>query len=215
MDFDKRRVVAFDFEPMKIPKSIFPPLFLAVFLTCGSSPCWSKGEGGDPDSDSEAAPEKGASFKAGEFSFAVIAPWKDHGAQGMVTRTLEYVQKEDSGLENAIAKFYHFGKGQGGSVAANLKRWTGQFRGNPEVEKEEMKFGARTVQLAKIKGTFLSGPQFGQKVPKQGWALLGAILPSEEGPVFIKITGAERSVMAIEPAIRKLIASAFTPAPKK
>ena len=38
-------------------------------------------------------------------------------------------------------------------------------------------------------GTYLSGPPLGQKVPKPGFALIGGILESGEGNVFVKMTG--------------------------
>ena len=60
------------------------------------------------------------------------------------------------------------------------------------------------------KGTYMSGPPFGQKIAKPRYALRGAILEFSEGPLFIKMTGPEEEVAAATEAFDTMVRSAFT-----
>lgn len=106
------------------------------------------------------------------------------------------------------ADFYHFGKGQGGSVQDNLKRWKGQFSGEPKIV-EESTFADGKVTFIHLEGTFLSGPPFGQKTPMENQAMLGAILPSAEGAVFVKMVGDKSDVAAAVKAFKALVTTPF------
>ena len=68
------------------------------------------------------------------------------------------------------------------------------------------KFSALT-----LKGTFLSGAAFApKKTPMPGYAMIGAIIESEEGNIFVKMTGSEAAVTAARDDLKKLLATAFT-----
>ncbi|MEZ5300143.1 MAG: hypothetical protein R3F11_05680 [Verrucomicrobiales bacterium] len=79
----------------------------------------------------------------------------------MVAAILTVKEGEAKGLEATI---YHFGKGQGGDMKANIQRWIGQFEGEPKVDGEELKFGegdsAASLYLTEMKGTYKDGPFF-------------------------------------------------------
>ena len=111
-----------------------------------------------------------------------------------------------AGLE---AKFYYFGPGQGGGIDANVARWIGQFKGEPKVKKEESAHGDRKVVILEAKGTYLDGRPFGPKEPREGYALLGAIIEGGEAPVFVKLVGAEEEVEAAAAAFKALVLSPF------
>ena len=55
----------------------------------------------------------------------------------------------------------------------------------------------------------MSGPPFGQKVPKENYALRGAIIELSDGPVFLKMTGPEKEVAAAASDFDKMARSAF------
>jgi hypothetical protein len=42
----------------------------------------------------------------------------------------------------------------------------------------------------------MSGRSFGPKTPKEGYALLGAIIEGKQGAIFVKMTGPEAAVNA-------------------
>ena len=89
---------------------------------------------------------------------------------------------------------FYFGAGSSGSVEANINRWLGQFNEPKEklsakVEKKKIK--SDTITTVSAKGTYMSGPPLGQKVPcMANYAMRGAIIECKGGPIFIiKMTG--------------------------
>lgn len=72
--------------------------------------------------------------------------------------------------------------------------------------------GDKKVTLLTAKGTYLEsmgGPFSGNKTAKPDYTMLAAILPSEQGDVFLKLTGATKSVEAMGDAFMKFTASPF------
>lgn len=165
---------------------------------------------------SHAADEvKPAELKVGAYNFKVAAPWvakKEPRAMSQGGFTLP----GKDGVAPVEADFYHFGQGQGGGIEPNLRRWQTQFLpdadGKPAaIEREEITVGGQKALLVTIKGTFLSGPAMApKKTPMPGYAMIGAILHSGEGDVFIKVTGPEAPALATRDDIKKIVTAALT-----
>ena len=122
------------------------------------------------------------------------------------------------GAKTIDADFYHFGVGGGGGSDANIARWKGQFQpavegGEVKFERKEITFGKRKATLVFIKGTFLAGSMVGPKTPAPGSAMIGAILESEGGNVFVKFTGPEKDIDSNKDAFLKLLGSAYPDPP--
>ncbi|MEM0897600.1 MAG: hypothetical protein AAGJ79_12030 [Verrucomicrobiota bacterium] len=146
----------------------------------------------------------------GGLTFAFSEPWVAAEPSSRMVKAYIEVTPEGEGMEKVGAKFYYFGAGQGGSAKANVDRWVGQFEGKPKVEEKVVDKGdGKKITLVYGTGTYLDGPPFGQKVPKAGYALHGAIIEGGDAPVFIKMTGPEKSVAAIRESFEKLAASPF------
>ena len=147
--------------------------------------------------------------KVGEMTFKAPSGWTaGEPSSRMVAAFLEVEPGKD--LEKVGAKFYHFGGGQGGSTKANVARWISQFEGEPKVEEKVVdKKDGKKVTFVHATGTYLDGPPFGEKVSKEGYALHGAIIEGGESPIFIKMTGPEKSVEAVMEAFEKLAVSPF------
>jgi len=152
-------------------------------------------------------------MKIGAYTFHYASPWNlKEPKRPMSQGGLHYGKSGEPGT--VAADFYHFGGGQGGSTAANVERWMNQFAkdGLRSSKTEKLMFAETEVTLVTIDGTYLSGPpmlppEAKKKVP--GQRLLGAIIPGEGGPVFIKMTGAKDAVTAAGKAFKKLVVSAF------
>lgn len=160
-----------------------------------------------------AAQEKATdSLTAGEFTFHYGKPWeRQQVVSPMRAGQLKYVQ-EGEGLEPVEAVIYFFGPGGAGGVEANIQRWIGQFEGTPSVEQEEKEIDGKKVHFLYAKGTYLEsmgGPFSGKSAPKAGSMMLGAILESDKGAVFLKMTGPEKSVEAAKEAFIALARSPF------
>ncbi len=163
-----------------------------------------------------AAPAAGATaeLKAGSFTFKAPAGWKAKAEPRQMSAG-GFTTAGKDGAAGLEADFYHFGAGGGGGVDANVTRWQRQFEPGedgkaPEVAREELTFGENKALLVTIKGTFLSGPVMSpKKTPMPGYAMLGAILGSKEGDVFVKVTGPEATVEAARADVKKMIEAAY------
>lgn len=145
-------------------------------------------------------------FKVGEFTFKPGEAWVAGATSPMVKAALHHGKKD-----GPLLKFYHFGKGQGGGVEANLERWKGQFQnGEAEVTPKEMTFGEQKVTMVTMTGTYMVGPMMARdKTPTPDSMLLGAIIPHPGGDVFLKMTGKEEDLKKVQEDFKKLLKSAF------
>ena len=158
-----------------------------------------------------------ASLKVGEFTFKAVDKWKTKEVPRMMSQG-GFTLLTSDGTKTIDADFYHFGAGQGGDLEANVNRWKGQFQPGADgkevkLERTEVLYGKRKVTYVVITGTFLSGSPMGAKTPQPGSAMIGAILESGEGSVFVKFTGPEKEITASKETFKKLIGTAYPDAP--
>lgn len=84
----------------------------------------------------------------------------------------------------------------GGSIVANVDRWRGQFGGKPERESEDAQIIADTnVTFVDYSGTFNDsmGP-FAPGVQREGYRMIGAIIPVGTQLHFVKAYGPEKTM---------------------
>lgn len=120
----------------------------------------------------------------------------------------------DGDPEDAECVVYHFG-GEGGTVEANLERWTNQMlqpdgRGSVEVATTtSYEVAGLQVTVLDVPGTFAAEVRPGSKMRyyKRGFRLRAAVVESPEGPFFFKLTGPDRTVTRWEPTFTALIDS--------
>ena len=153
-------------------------------------------------------------LKVGSFTFKIAAPWVAKAEPRMMSAG-GFTLAGKGGAAPVEADFYHFGAGGGGGIEPNIKRWQSQFTAGadgkpPTMEREELTFGDSKALIVTIKGTFLSGPAMSpNKTPIPGYAMLGAILESKEGDVFVKITGPETATLATKEEVKAMVKAAF------
>jgi|GEM_PF-590752 len=147
-------------------------------------------------------------LKVGNFTFQLSPPWTDKKQTRPMVKAVVAWTDPAKTHKPLDATFYHFGPGQGGSVGANVSRWEGQFRGKVDKNAEELNLKNGKVTIVHLKGTYMDGPMFGDKTPKDGHAMLGAIFEDAKGGhVFIKLTGPGAAVEASKKAFYKLASS--------
>ena len=98
----------------------------------------------------------------------------------------------------------------GGDLESNINRWKGQFQGGSEPTRTEKKVGELKVTIVEINGTFAGSGMPGAPAgsPKEGWALLAAVVEREGHDAhFFKMTGPRGTVEAARPAFDELIGS--------
>jgi len=160
------------------------------------------------------ADEKPAEIKAGSLTFKATSPWQAKKEPRPMSAG-GFTLASDSGAAPVEADFYHFGNGQGGDVEANMKRWQAQFVPGEDgkavaPKREEATVNGHKVHYVTITGTFLSGPAMSpKKTPVPGSAMIGAIVEHDDGNIFIKVTGPEKSVLGAAEGVRKLVADAL------
>ena len=149
-------------------------------------------------------------FKAGSFTFQKPATFKSKSTPPGGPRAAQLEFTDAKGIAETI--FYYFGQGQGGGTQANVDRWLASFQEpkdklNSKVEKK--KAGSGEVTYVEAEGTYMSGMPGAQKTPQPGTKLLGAILESPDGNVFIRMTGPIATVKAADVDFRKMIESSL------
>jgi hypothetical protein len=151
---------------------------------------------------------------AGSVRWSAPARWESKPASGMRTATylIPAAKGDPEGAECAVFRNI------AGGVDANIKRWIGQFEqpdGSSSDAKAKQKkenisgFDITTVDLT---GTFKGGgPMMGMpgqsSGPKTGYRLLGAIVETQEGEVFFKMTGPEKTMAAAQGEFQTLLKS--------
>jgi len=152
-----------------------------------------------------------ATFKVSEFTFTPPAKWEKVETASPMRKAQFKVNDADK-KNSAEVVFFHFGPGDGGGVQANVDRWFGQFEGPREkigAKSDEAKIGKHKVTFVRAEGTYLNGMPGGSRTPQANSALRGAIIESDQGAVFVKMTGPAALVKSAEDDFRKMIESAL------
>jgi hypothetical protein len=137
------------------------------------------------------AAEAPATFQVSEFTFKRPPAWEWIETTSAMRKAQLKVPSADK-KESAEVVFYYFGQGGGGGTQANVDRWLGQFQEPKEQIKakvEGVTVNNRKVTYVQAEGTYLSGMPGGTKTPQPNSMLLGAVLESGSGNVFVKMTG--------------------------
>ena len=132
-------------------------------------------------------------------------------------RVATYVVPAAAGAEPGECAVFFFAGGDGGSVDANVERWSQQFEGAPKPEKAARTVHGKAVTTVKIAGTYLApgGPMMQSQGKRPGYLLVGAIAETPQGNLFFKVTGPAASVNAAKDEWDALLASLRPAAPAK
>ena len=100
--------------------------------------------------------------------------------------------------------------GAGGSVAANIDRWKGQFAKVARSEEAEFNVGKVKVRIVDLEGTFRErrgGPFSGAPAKlRSDYRMLGAIIVTpNKGQYFIKITGPKATLAKQKDALKEML----------
>src|SRR5436190_6277863 len=152
----------------------------------------------------DAAP---ATFKVGEFTFTRPAAWEWVETTSSMRKAQMKVSDPKSKGSGEVV-FFFFGPGGGGGAKANVERWFGQFQDAKNKKTEEAKAAGTKVTYVQTEGTYISGMPGGPKTAMPDQMLQGAILESEQGDVFIKMTGPIELVKASKETFRKMVETA-------
>jgi len=146
---------------------------------------------------------------AAGVSWTAPASWKAQAARPMRAATY-LVPAAPGDKEESECAVYYFGRGQGGSVDDNMKRWIGQFE-PPQKDAQPRRRTVNGLNVTDIdlSGTYTGagGPMATTKTIKPGYRLLGAIVEAPEGLIFIKFTGPAKTMAANQSNFESLVKS--------
>ena len=153
-----------------------------------------------------------ATFKVGEFTFSKPADWQWVEVNS-VMRKAQMKVTDAAKKESAEVIFFFFGEGGGGSTQANIDRWLSQFAEPKEKlnsKVENITVGGRKVSYVQAEGTYQSGMPGGPKTPQPNTMLMGGIVESDQGNVFIRLTGPVTLAKASQSQFRGMVEGALS-----
>ncbi|MCY4076711.1 MAG: hypothetical protein OXH04_14910 [Acidobacteria bacterium] len=151
----------------------------------------------------------------GSLRFEAPAEWQEQPPSSTM-RVAQYLLPRLAGdVEDAELVVFYFGGG-GGTVEANLERWTNQMLqpdGTPSAEvatTTSFRVGDLPVTLLDVPGTFAAEVRPGSRMRyyKPGFRLLAAVVETPDGPYFFKLTGPDRTVLRWADSFEAAIESA-------
>lgn len=144
---------------------------------------------------------------AGGVKWSVPKAWTDQPGSAM--RVATYKVPAAKAAEPGEVAVFFFGPGQGGSIDANVERWSRQFEGTPKPTRSLKKVNGLQLTLVQLAGTYMApgGPMMQSQGKKPDYRLLAAIVEAPEGLIFLKLTGPAATVAAAQADFDALLAS--------
>ena len=130
------------------------------------------------------------------ITFTPASEWQDFGPSGMRAASYSYGPLEPD-KDSATMAVFHFGPGQGGTIADNMQRWIKQFSlpdgRDPasaaiRYERQVAGYPAHVVTLFGIYNESVR-PMSQEKVARENYRMVAIIVEAPGGNVFFKLTG--------------------------
>jgi hypothetical protein len=133
--------------------------------------------------------------QSGTLTFTKPPAWTDR-APASSMRVAEFVVPKVPGdAEDAEVIVYYFG-GSGGSVEANLQRWTTQFESSQDPVRTSSTVNGLQLTSLDVSGTYVAEVRPGstERHHKSGFRMRATVVETPKGPYFIKLTGPAATV---------------------
>lgn len=161
----------------------------AAGLMLAAAPVLSQGAGG-------AAPA--ARLEVLDYTAPVPADWEPVPPMSRF-RAAQFRVPGAPGAAPAEAIVYYFGKGQGGTAAANAARWASQFKSADgkavEPKIETLAAGGMPATIVELSGSYARGIGTAQGVEATpGQTLMAAVIESPQGNLTIQLHGDQATV---------------------
>jgi hypothetical protein len=157
-----------------------------------------------PEAALDAAPaaEPSAPVEATPYVFTAQDGWREEPPSSGMRRAQYVLPAVEEGADDATLVVYHFGPGGGGDLEANLDRWASQFEQPDGVDTRELlEPQARVVNgvalsVVDLDGTYVAEtrPGSGERLRKERWRMLAAIVDAPEGAYYVKLVGPEGTI---------------------
>jgi hypothetical protein len=202
---NSRRQSAFSCESLRLARrsgraAALAPALLFLLVACGR------------DSGASAAPVMPGNPVA-LLDYVAVAPpaWQSRPPTSSM-RVAEFALPGATGeTDPSEVIVFFFGPGQGGSVEANLNRWSAQFTkadgSHPEPSIQKLSDTAFTTTIVEFRGNYARGIGMGgtpdEAMPDQ--ILLAAVVETPGGNLYIQAHGPAASIEAQRDAFRTFV----------
>jgi hypothetical protein len=211
----------------RLPTFVLSLTPILLFAACSDAPSTTPPPGTTtPSGTQAAAPQSPMSTplpadhppvaKGGAVTFTAPEGWVSETPSSAMRKAQFKLPHQGADTEDAKLVVYYFGAGQGGPVDENLNRWAGEYE-QPDGRKSAdvmtrstRKVGGMDVTEMDVSGTCIAetAPGSGERVRKENWRTLAAIVQSPGGSYFVKLMGPAATVAHWEPSFRQYISSA-------
>lgn len=152
-----------------------------------------------------------------ELRYAVPADWVAEAARSSL-RAAQYRLPHDAGdAEDGELSLMYFGPGTGGTIAANVLRWQGQFSTPAD---EPLPAGALVQETFEVRGLRVTFVELAGRYhppammgggssdpPRDGFRMLGALVETPRGLAVFKALGPDATIAAQRAGFRALLES--------
>jgi hypothetical protein len=131
----------------------------------------------------------------GTLTFTKPAAWAERPAASSM-RVAEFViPKAASDTEDGELTVYYFAGG-GGSVEANLQRWTSQFESGTKPVRTMSTVNGLHLTSLDVSGTYIAEvrPGSAERHNKPGFRMRATVVETAKGPYFVKLTGPSATI---------------------
>ena len=146
--------------------------------------------------------------QAGALTFSKPASWVDRAASSSM-RVAEFVVPKAAGdSEDGELIVYYFG-GTGGTVEANLQRWSSQFQPASEPVRTTATVHGLPLTSLDVSGTYVAEVRPGatERHNKPGFRMRATVVETPKGPYFIKLTGPAATIAGASAAFDEFLRS--------
>jgi len=153
--------------------------------------------------------EAPATFPVGSLTFTRPAKWEWVEPTSSMRKAQLKVTDADSKTSADIV-FFEFGSGGAGGVKANVDRWLRQFsepREKLNSKVEEATVSGTKITYVQAEGTYNSGMPGGPITSMPDYALTGAIIETDGGDIFVRMTGPKKLVKESLVEFKKMVQS--------
>ena len=150
----------------------------------------------------------GLGDQTGTLTFTKPSAWTDRAAASSM-RVAEFVVPRASGdSEDGELIGYYFGGG-GGSVDANLQRWTSQFQSTKDPVRTTATVNGLKLTSLDVSGTYVAEmrPGSAEHHNKPGYRMRATVVETPKGPYFIKLTGPAKTIDSAGAALDQFLRS--------
>lgn len=138
--------------------------------------------------------------KPAALRYKVPAGWVEEERSSSMRVAQYKLPRSEGDTEDASLVLYYFGKGQGGSTAANIDRWASQIQqaDGARTKLSEERFEANGLKVTAVDavGTYVAetSPGSGTFNNKSGYRLRAAVVETPNGSYFVKLVGPEKTI---------------------